>query len=57
MDRLEAAEVLARMLYNPEREYAFTEKEMTAIKWAISDMRRLEKRRKELKDIERGNDN
>ena len=39
MDHLEAAEVLARMLYDPEREYSFTKEEIVALKWAIRTMR------------------
>ena len=50
MNHLEAAETIARILYDGDRKIAFTEEELIALQWAVKEMRL---KAKELHDIER----
>lgn len=46
MNHLEAAEVIARMLYDENRKFAFSKEQMTALDFAIRAMRYLAKEKK-----------
>ena len=43
MNHLEAAEVIARMLYDENRKFAFSQEQMTALEFAIRTMRTVAK--------------
>ena len=46
-NHLEAAEVIARLLYDGDRRFALSKEEMTALEWAIRTMRRIAKEKAE----------
>ena len=47
MNHLQAAEIIARLLYDGDRKFALTKEEMAALQWAIRELRFIAKEKKD----------